>query len=173
MAISFYDISIGSYKQTVGAMVGILEKGAAYCRDEGLDPASIVSYRLWEDMLPFSFQVHSVVHHSLGAIRGVESGEFGPPKDLAELDYGGFQRLIADTMDELDRYSPERVNAMEDNDVVFKIGERAMPFTATGFVLSFSLPNLHFHAATTYDILRLKGVPLGKRDFMGAMQLKG
>jgi hypothetical protein len=47
-----------------------------------------------------------------------------------------------------------------------------MPFTAEGFLLSFSLPNLHFHATTAYDILRTKGVPLGKRDYMGPLRLK-
>jgi len=43
---------------------------------------------------------------------------------------------------------------------------------AEGFILSFSLPNFYFHSATAYDILRMKGVPLGKRDFMGQMRLK-
>jgi hypothetical protein len=38
--------------------------------------------------------------------------------------------------------------------------------------MSFSLPNFFFHATTAYDILR-KGAPLGKRDFMGRMELKG
>ena len=28
--------------------------------------------------------------------------------------------------------------------------------------MSFSLPNFYFHATTAYDILRMKGVPLGK-----------
>ena len=41
-----------------------------------------------------------------------------------------------------------------------------------GFLQSFSLPNFYFHAATAYDILRSKGVPLGKRDFMGPLRLK-
>ena len=41
-------------------------------------------------------------------------------------------------------------------------------YTAEGFLLSFSLPNFYFHATTAYDILRSKGVPLGKRDFMVA-----
>jgi uncharacterized protein len=29
------------------------------------------------------------------------------------------------------------------------------------------LPNLYFHAATTYNILRHNGVELGKKDFLG------
>ena len=41
-----------------------------------------------------------------------------------------------------------------------------------GFVQTFSLPNFFFHATTAYDILRTKGVPLGKRDFLGRMKIK-
>ena len=66
----------------------------------------------------------------------------------------------------------EQVNEWEGKDVVFKLGEMSMPFTAEGFLFSFSKPNLYFHATTTYNILRMKAVPLGKRDFLGALQLK-
>jgi hypothetical protein len=45
-----------------------------------------------------------------------------------------------------------------------------MPFTTEGFLLSFSLPNVHFHAATTYAILRHLGVTLGKLDYLGDMR---
>ena len=38
--------------------------------------------------------------------------------------------------------------------------------------MSFSLPNFYFHATTAYDILRTNGVPLGKRDFMGRLNMK-
>jgi hypothetical protein len=30
------------------------------------------------------------------------------------------------------------------------------------------LPNLYFHATTTYALLRHAGVELGKRDYLGA-----
>ena len=49
----------------------------------------------------------------------------------------------------------------------FVFGDRRLDFTAEDLLLSFSQPNFYFHATTTYDILRWKGVPLGKRDFMG------
>ena len=61
---------------------------------------------------------------------------------------------------------------MVGRDVSFKVGDRALPFTAEGFLMSFSLPNFFFHATTAYDILRHRGVPLGKRDFMGRLKLK-
>jgi len=58
-------------------------------------------------------------------------------------------------------------------DVIFALGDRKLPFTAEDFLMSFSLPNFYFHATTAYDILRTNGVPLGKRDFMGRLKLKG
>lgn len=172
MAISLYDISVASYLQTVGAFAGILDKGSAHFAEQGIDPDGIVQTRLHPDMLPFSFQVHSVVHHSLGALKGLESGEFAPPSGLAELDYAGFQGLVGDTLTALEGYAPDAVNALQGGDLTFALGEHKLPFTAEDFVLTFSLPNLHFHAATAYDILRMQGVPLGKRDFMGRMRMK-
>jgi uncharacterized protein len=57
-------------------------------------------------------------------------------------------------------------------DVVFQVRDLKRIFTAEGFLMSFSLPNFHFHATTAYDILRSKGVPLGKLDYMGTLRLK-
>jgi hypothetical protein len=39
-------------------------------------------------------------------------------------------------------------------------------------LLSFSQPNFYFHSTTAYDILRWKGVQIGKRDFMGKLRTK-
>ena len=47
-----------------------------------------------------------------------------------------------------------------------------MPFTGADFLLSMSMPNFQFHATTGYDVLRANGVPLGKRDYMGAPRIK-
>jgi uncharacterized protein len=74
---------------------------------------------------------------------------------------------------QLDKYRFEASNALAGGDVTFRLGDRALPFTTEGFLMSFSLPNFFFHATTAYDILRHKGAPIGKRDFMGEMGLKG
>jgi hypothetical protein len=113
-----------------------------------------------------------VAHHSVGAIEGVKRGQFAPPANFEPLDYRGYQKLIADTQESLKRLDPAEVNALEGRDVVFQIRDLKLPFTAEGFLLSFSLPNFHFHATTAYDILRMKGVPIGKRDYLGQMRLK-
>ena len=66
----------------------------------------------------------------------------------------------------------DEVNALQGKDMAFQMRDFRIPFLAETFILSFSLPNFYFHAATTYDLLRMKGVPLGKRDFLGQMRIK-
>jgi len=172
MSLSLYDASVKSYQQILGAMANCLEKGRMHFEANGADPNAIVQSKLVEDMFPFHFQVVSTAHHSLGALQGIEAGVFGPPGP-AEYDYAGLQALIKQALDGVNAYSAERVNALAGNDMLFKMGNFELPFTVEGFILSFSLPNFYFHASTTYDFLRMNGVPVGKADFLGAMQLRG
>lgn len=171
MAVSLYDLSVGSYVQCLGAVTGFLEKAATHCRDNGVDLNEIVETRLFQDMLPFRFQLISVAHHSRGALEGIRKGVFTPPPSMPELDYDGLQAHVAEARDALNAYTREDVEALEGRELVFEIGDRKIPFLAEDFVMSFSLPNLYFHATTAYDILRMKGVPLGKRDYMGQLRI--
>ena len=172
MATSLYDLSVASYLQTVGAMAGVLERGSRHCAETGADPDDLVSVRLFDDMAPFHFQIRSVAHHSVGALEGVKSGMFAPPAAVGPLPFADLREMVAKTDAALRALTPDEVNSWEGKDVAFQIGERRIPFTAENFILSFSLPNFHFHATTAYDILRMKGVPLGKRNYLGQMRMK-
>ena len=80
--------------------------------------------------------------------------------------------MVTDARQALEKLKPDEVNACEGKDVIFALRDMKLPFTAEGFLQSFSLPNFYFHATTAYDILRHKGVPVGKRDFLGKMRIK-
>ena len=170
MSQSFYDITVGSYTQIVEAAVGVLNKGAEYCNENGIDLGDVVNARLIDDMANFHFQVVCITHHSLGALEGMRNGEFSPP-NYPETDYAGLQAMTQATLEKLKAMTPDQVNELAGGRLVFKLGGNEIPFSAENFALSFSLPNFYFHATTAYDILRSKGVPLGKRDFLGAMKM--
>jgi hypothetical protein len=172
MAFSLYDATVANYLQILGAVGGFLEKSLAHFREKGIDPAEIVQSRLAHDMLPFRFQIVSVAHHSRGAMEAAKTGVFTPPSAQPDLDYAALQALVAQAHDELSVVQPEAVNALLGREVTFRVGDRTLPFTAEGFLMSFSLPNFLFHATTSYDILRHNGAPLGKRDFLGKLNLK-
>ncbi len=171
MAISLYDVSVTSFLQVVGSVETILARGLAHAQDNAIDPESLVTARLTHDMLPLAFQVLSVVHHSIHAIEGCKAGVFGVPGAIGEPTFADLQKMVADAKAALQALSPDEVNALEGKTVVFRMPNFELPFTAEGFLMSFSLPNLHFHATTAYDILRAGGAPLGKRDYLGAMRV--
>ena len=172
MALSLYDASVANYLQTLGAVGGFLERGLKHFSETNIDPETMVEARLTSDMLPLRFQIISVAQHSRGAIEAAQSGEFRPPSFKTPYDYAGLQGLIAQTIEAVSAWTPEAVNALGGREVVFHVGDHKLPFTAEGFLMSFSLPNFYFHATTAYDILRMKGVPLGKRNYMGALRMK-
>jgi hypothetical protein len=171
MAISLYDLSIATYLQILRSVSAILEKGAVHARENNLDLAEIVEMQLRPDMLPFRFQVISVWHHSLGAIKGIREGAFSPPPSMPDLDYTDLQGLVSEAIKGLEEVTRDEVEALEGKSMKFVTRDVEIPFTAENFILSFSLPNFYFHATTTYDMLRMSGVPLGKMDFLGSMRM--
>ncbi|MDZ4760145.1 MAG: DUF1993 domain-containing protein [Alphaproteobacteria bacterium] len=173
MAISLYDATVAGFIRTVMALEGVLAKGVTHCETAGIDAASVVDTRVHADMLPFRYQVVAMTQHSVGAINGARAGVFTPPSGLKSHDYKDLQALLAEARGSLEAMSPDEINALEGRDMEFRMGAMVMPFTVEAFLLSFSVPNFHFHAATAYGILRAKGVPLGKRDYLGQLPIRG
>jgi uncharacterized protein len=173
MAISLYDASVRTYLQIGEAVGGVLALGLDYCRKNNLDPETVVEARLYPDMFPLRFQIHSVVVHSAGAIEAIKTGRQAMEKK-PQHDYAGLQTLIADTLTGLRNVTPAEIDARAGTEVVFQGHSASRVFaSAEDYLLSFSLPNFYFHAATAYDILRSIGAPVGKHDFLGQMRMKG
>lgn len=173
MALALYELCVPAYLQTLGAVSNVLATGARHAAENDIDLKELIEYRMRDDMLPFSFQVISVWHHSLGAIEGIKAGEFAPPPKVEGVDYARLQGLVAEASEALQSESADAINALADKPLVFKVGGNEIPFTTTNFIQSFSLPNFYFHATTTYAILRMHGVPLGKMDYLGALRVGG
>ncbi|MFT7220392.1 MAG: hypothetical protein ACI8Z1_002009 [Candidatus Azotimanducaceae bacterium] len=171
MSVSLFDVSAVSYLQVLNAVAGFLDKGRSHFAETDVDLSDIVSFRLIDDMSPFQFQIISVAHHSMGALKALESGEFTPPIGYGEPDYEGLQALIQQAIETTSAADRDAIDQCVGKKLIFKIGDNEVPFTAENFVNSFSLPNFYFHAATAYDMLRMKGVPLGKLDFIGSLRM--
>jgi len=166
-----YELSVGISKRVLASTIAVMGKGASFFDEQGIDLGEIIEMRLAPDMAPFPFQVHSVRHHSLSAAKGLLAGEFSPPPETPELNYQGLIDLLTEALDELDTIEADAIAAVEGKAVYFRMKDFEMPFTSENFVQSFSIPNLYFHATTIYDMLRIKGVPLSKIDFLGNMNI--
>jgi uncharacterized protein len=172
MAFSLYEAVIPSYKQILGAVGSLLGKAESYCAEQKLAAEEIIQARLAADMLPFAYQVRSTAVHSLGAIEGLRKGVFSPDMTPPPQTFSALKSTIADALAALEAIDAAEINAFLGRDMRFAFGERQVNYTAENFLLSFSQPNFYFHATTAYDILRWKGLPLGKRDFVGRVRIK-
>lgn len=172
MSLSLYDATIPSYLQILAAVSQLLDKGQAFCAEKGLDPNSLLQARLADDMNPFVYQVKSTKVHSLGAIEGIRRGSFSPDNSTPPQTFPDLKAQVAETVAALTAMAPSDIESLIGREVYFVFGERRVPYTAENFLLSFSQPNFYFHASTAYDILRWKGVQIGKRDFIGRPRFK-
>ena len=168
MALTLYDAFVPSCRQILGGMNGVIDKAEVHCAEHGIDPAEMIEAKLADTMWNLPWHVRSVWVHSAYVISLLPTGEFSP--DFTELpgDWDAMRAKIKRTLDELAQVTPEQLEEVSDKTIGFVLGgKRLMEFTGQNFLLGFSQPNFYFHATTFYDILRMKGVPLGKRDFMG------
>lgn len=172
MTLSLYSAVVPNYVQILGAVKNLLDKAEAHCAESGCAPDDLLKARLIDDMLPFGYQVKSCSAHSIGAIEGVRAGVFSPDMTPWPTTFDGLRDAIVKALAAVEALSADEINGFVGKDMRFEMGEMKMPFAAEDFLLSFSQPNFYFHATTAYDILRWKGVKLGKRDFMGRPRLK-
>lgn len=170
MSLSLYEVCIPSFIQALDSVSHVLDKGQEYCQRNNIEADSLLELSLHETMWPLRPQLVSVMHHSLGAIKGIQRGEFNPPSNMPEQSYSDFQLLIADTSAQISALPINEVNSLEDKSMKFKAGDFELAFSGDNFLLSFSLPNFYFHAATTYNILRNEGLELGKMDYLGKLR---
>jgi hypothetical protein len=172
MTLSLYAATVPNFQQTLGAMSGLLDRAEGFCKEKSLAPQDLIQARLAADMLPFAYQVKSTAVHSLGAIEGLRKGVFSPDMTPPPDTFAALKSRVADALAALGSLEPAEVDAFVGRAMRFSFGERHIDFTGEDFLLSFSQPNFYFHATTAYDILRWKGLPLGKRDFMGRLRSK-
>ena len=87
------------------------------------------------------------------------------------LSFDNCKNILKEAEADLKKINPSDIDNLSQQEVVFKMGSIEWPFTASDFILSFSLPNFYFHLTTFYDMLRMKGLKIGKLDFVGQMKL--
>ena len=171
MSMSLYEVVIPPFQQTLASVAALLDKAEAWCAEGGIAPEDIIQARLAPDMLPFAYQVKSTAVHSLGAIEGVRRGTFSPDMVPPPETFADLKKRIADTRAALAAIDPQEVDGFEGRPMRFSVRGHYAEYTGESFLLSFSLPNFYFHATTAYDILRAKGLQIGKRDYLGGLNL--
>lgn len=186
MPTSLYDLSVPTFLQTLRAVEGFLNRTTRHCSETGRDLEELVVGRLFPDMAPFHFQIEALTHHAVWGLKAVETGAFTPPPPIGVMPFSELRAMVGRSIVALEALTPDEVNSSSCKNLDIEIfrpvdeehastsswAPQTLAFTSETFLLSYSLPNFHFHAVTAYGILRMNGVPLGKRDYEGQLRTR-
>jgi hypothetical protein len=168
MSFSMYQAAVPPILQILTSVSAILDKAAAHCAARKIDPAALLTYRLYPDMFPLARQVQVMTDQAKGMAARL-AGVDVPSYPDAETSFEDLKARIAKTIAFVKSVTPAQIDGSEDKAIAFKAGATELKFTGRQYLTGFVFPNFYFHATTTYDILRHCGVELGKRDFLGAI----
>ncbi|KAI1073635.1 hypothetical protein F5B20DRAFT_566292 [Whalleya microplaca] len=164
---SLHDISIATLTKILGAEAELLKKAETFAKEKGQPISDFLTARIHEDMFPLTIQISitaMTARKAAGRLTGTELPEVA---DLTkERTLEECQSLIAETVALLAAIKPESINGTESEVVPCNVGKHQAQVAKSEYIRGYSIPNSFFHLTTTYDILRMKGVPLGKMDYL-------
>ena len=170
MTIALSRIFKGSTAQAFRGLTTILINAKAAAEAAGTAEEAYLGARLFPDMNDLKWQVQMITEF---AVRGAARMTGTAPDNLPNLPMEGdtFDALIkrvAECAEKVAAADDATIDGNADMKISMPVGpEQTMELDGQTYVLSFFLPNLFFHITTAYNLLRMQGVAVGKRDYMG------
>lgn len=157
---------VPSFVRPLKALESILRKGEDFCAAHKLAPAELLEARMAPTMKPLTHQIRLCCNYATTASM-LLSGN-----DAVTVDdgYDTFADLYAKLAEARKIVATLPDSAFEDADriiVSVTLDEDPIPYSAHDYLMEYAMPNFYFSMTTAYNILRQKGVPLGKKDFLG------
>jgi hypothetical protein len=164
---SLYDASVPTITRALTNYIRVLEKAAAHAEAKKIDPAVLISSRLYPDMFPLSKQVQ--IASDVAKIGTSRLAQVEPPKyEDNETTFADLIERLRKTIKHLETLKPEQ---FDDGSrmVTFPTQAESKTWPGSRYLYTRVLPNVFFHCATGYNILRHNGVEIGKADFLGPL----
>ena len=167
MAYSLYDAAVTPCVQQLGALADIIDKTAAHCAANKIEESALLQDRLYPDMFSLARQIRQSADFGMNtggrlagvtppATPGTDDTSFAAAKSRVETALGFVKSLTR-----------AQVDGAEDKVIAWTAGSNNRKLKGSDYLQQFALPNFFFFVTTAYDILRHRGVPVGKRDFLG------
>ena len=164
--LTMYDVTIPTLKRLLTNLSAILKKGEAHADAKKIDHSIFLNARLAPDMYALTRQVQIATDMSKGAAARLAGVDI-PKYEDDETTFADLQARIAKTVAFIDGIKPAQLEGSENRDIVITVRNTNLAFKGQAYLLNWVNPNVYFHVATAYNILRHNGVELGKLDFLG------
>lgn len=163
MSYTLYDTSITPAKQALAALASIIRKGEEHSNGKNLLTAT-----LYDDMKPLSFQIVFTVSLAEKLVARL-SGAPVPESTMELSSFAEAHALVEKALKALNGADKATIDSNAENMTEVGMGPGVnIPMRVDAYASAFALPNINFHLITAYGILRKEGVPIGKKDYLGA-----
>ncbi len=166
MTISMYQASVPPFIRALSNLAVILEKGAAHAQARKIDEAALLNSRLFPDMFSLSRQVQIATDTARSGAGRLAGAEF-PAYEDNETTFQELLLRVRHSIAYLETLRPAQIDGCEDKTISWQTRSSTKSMQGLPYLMNHLLPNVHFHVATAYGILRHGGVEIGKKDFLG------
>lgn len=166
MTMSMYQASAPVFLQMLGGLSQVLDKAEAYATEKKIDQAHILGMRVHPGMWALAKQVQAATDMARNGMSRLAGQE---PLAMPETEktFAELRQRIRATIEYVQGFKPAQIDGTEAKVVAMKMGGKDVSFKGQDYLIGMVLPNFYFFCTTAYDILRMNGVDLVKRDYLG------
>lgn len=146
-----------------------LDKAEVHAADRKFDTGVLAWARLAPDMAPLAYQVTSACDYVKAGAR--LAGVSPPRHDDTEMTFPELRARVAKTLSFIEGVEAHTYEGASERKITLPWAPGKV-LAAKDYVLQITIPNVYFHLAMIYAILRHNGVDLGKMDFLGALNFE-
>jgi uncharacterized protein len=168
MSLAMSEVTLVPIQRMLNNLSSILSKAEQHCDAKKIEHSALLQARLYPDMFALPRQVQictDVIKGAVARLAGVDI----PKYDDTEVSFADLRARIAKTLAFVNSVPLSQLDGTQDKTISVPRRDSAMQIQGDDYVLKFVLPNIYFHVATAYAILRHNGVEIGKGDFLGAL----
>lgn len=165
-----YGMTVTQYTRMLTNLDKILDKGAAFADSKKVEMSVLLHSRLAPDQFNLLKQVQ-VVTDTAKLCCARLTGKDAPTHDDKETTLPELKKRITEVITYMKTLSPNDFKGSEEKKITTPRWENKY-MTGLDYVNEHATPNLCFHIAVAYSILRHNGVDVGKKDYLGELSFK-
>ncbi|MEO6825283.1 MAG: DUF1993 domain-containing protein [Nitrosospira sp.] len=146
-----------------------LDKAEQYAEAKAFDVNVLMASRLAPDMKPLAYQVQSACDYlKAGAAR--LSGQTPPKHEDNEKTIDELRARIKKTVAFAESVTEDEYEGAGSRKVTIPWAPDKV-IAGEAYLLQLTIPNIYFHIAMAYALLRSNGIGVGKMDYLGSLHL--
>ncbi|PRP92261.1 hypothetical protein ENSA5_50240 [Enhygromyxa salina] len=165
--MSTYYAAVAQMSKMLRNLDAWLDEAEVFAATRKMSADELLSFRLSPDMRPLSFQIESCCEAATLAARWLAGADV-PDLEPTTVTLAGHRERIASVAEFLEGLSPVQFEGAGRRPVALAFLPGRI-IDGEDYLMELSIPNFYFHATTAYALLRMRGVELGKRDYVGSL----